>query len=152
MSRRAQFVRYWAPVLLWMALVFFGSTEVGSSRHSSRFVGPFLRWLIPGISESAVEGALYTVRKSGHMIEYAVLACLLWCALRKPVKGDTRPWDWRLAGLAFLGAVAYAATDEFHQAFEPSRYGCLGDVLYDAAGALLGLLAVWQIGRRHQRG
>lgn len=151
MPRRAQVLKSWAPVFAWMAVIFFASTDVGSGQHSSHFLGPFLRWLVPGISEPAVEGTIYAIRKSGHMAEYAVLAWLLWRAGRKSVKGDTRPWNWRLAGLALAGAVAYAATDELHQAFEPSRFGCLADVFYDTAGAAVGLVAIWCVERWRRR-
>ena len=48
---------------------------------------------------------------------------------------------WRLlaagAALAALWvAVLYAATDEFHQTFVPTREGCLRDVFIDSTGAI----------------
>ena len=72
----------------------------------------------------------YVLRKGAHMTEYAILACLLVRA--------TGSYAW-----AFGLAVAYAATDEFHQTFVRGRHGAPIDVGIDAVGALIGL-AVWR--------
>jgi len=124
-----------------MVLIFSASSDTMSSQHTSRFIGPFLRWLKPDISEEALSRIQYMVRKSAHMTEYAVLAVLLWRAWRQPAKNDPRPWQWREAGLALACCLAYAASDEVHQAFVPSREARVGDVMYDVTGATLGLLA-----------
>ena len=89
-------------------------------------------------------------RKCVHLTEYAVLALLLWRALRKPVKNDPRPWLWREARLALLMVALYAASDEFHQCFVPTRTGLVSDVLVDTAGGAAGLLALWAFGRRQK--
>jgi VanZ family protein len=69
------------------------------------------------------------LRKAAHMTEYAILAVLLRRATGSP-------------GWAFVIAVAYAATDEFHQTFVPGRHGSPVDVGIDAIGALIGLAVV----------
>jgi VanZ family protein len=51
------------------------------------------------------------------------------------------------AAEALWVAVFYAATDEFHQTFVPSREGCVRDVMIDSTGAIVGLLALWWFGR-----
>ncbi|MBI3876453.1 MAG: VanZ family protein [Verrucomicrobia bacterium] len=142
------FARYWLPAVLWMALIFGGSTGALSSQHTSRFIVPFLRWLKPDVSDETIRGVQFCVRKTGHLCEYAVLAWLLWRARRKPLRDDARSWDWREAGLAGLLATLYAATDEWHQSFVPSRDASVVDVMVDAAGASLGMLVLWQAGRR----
>jgi VanZ family protein len=68
------------------------------------------------------------LRKLAHIGEYALLAALLYRAL-------WRPWP------AFLGAVAYAASDEFHQHFVRGRAGTPRDFAIDTFGALIGLIA-----------
>ncbi len=145
------FARYWLPAVLWMALIFGGSTAALSSQHTSRFIVPFLRWLKPDISDETIRSVQFAVRKTGHLSEYAVLAWLLWRALRKPQRADARPWNWREAGLAVLLATLYAATDEWHQSFVPSRDASVVDVMFDACGASLGMLALWRFGRRLKR-
>jgi VanZ family protein len=75
------------------------------------------------------------LRKAAHMAEYAILAVLLARALGS--------YAW-----AFGGAVAYAVTDEIHQTFVAGRAGRPLDVLIDAAGAALGLVAWWRLRSR----
>jgi len=47
--------------------------------------------------------------------------------------------------------MAYAASDEFHQLFVPSREASVLDVLIDTAGAVFALLLIWFIGRWRRR-
>jgi VanZ family protein len=149
--RLVRFLKYWGPVILWMALIFSASSDAGSTEHSSRILGPLLRWLLPGLSTEAIDGWVTGIRKAAHVTEYAVLAGLVWRALRKPVKENPRPWDWKQAGLALACAAAYAASDEFHQSFVPSRQGQVTDWLFDVVGATLGLLGLWLLGRWRKR-
>jgi VanZ family protein len=135
------------PVIVWMVLIFSGSSDQGSFQHSSRIIGPLLHWLVPNLSHEARENIIFAVRKCAHLTEYAVLALLVWRARRKPVRSDPRPWEWSVAAAALWVAVLYAATDEFHQTFVPSREGCLRDVFIDSTGAIAGLTLLWLLGR-----
>lgn len=86
-----------------------------------------------------IENMQFPIRKLAHMSEYAVLAMLLslhlGCYVFKRKK-------LRLF-LAWLLAVAYAATDETHQLFVDGRSGNFVDVCIDSAGAFLGVLYFW---------
>jgi len=75
------------------------------------------------------------------------MALLFWRALRKPVRGAPRPWQWREARMAFLLVALYAASDEFHQLFVPSRQALAIDVMIDTTGGIVGLLLLWGAGR-----
>jgi len=141
------FIKYWLPPLLWMSAIFLVSADQASVNRSSRLIGPFVRWLFPDISEEALGGIVFAVRKLAHVTEYSFCAILLWRALRQHTRRDTRPWIAKHAWLAWGIATAYAVTDEWHQCFVPERQGAVGDVLLDSAGAALGLLAVWMAGR-----
>ena len=145
------FVRAWLPVAAWMAFIFAGSTDAFSFGQTSRFIGPCLRWLWPGLPDAAVESAVFWIRKAAHVTEYAVLAALWWRALRRPVRRDPRPWSWLLAGQALLGPALWAAADEIHQATTATRGASVRDVALDAAGAALGLLLLWRV-RAWRRG
>src|SRR5438309_9684287 len=103
-------VSMWMPAFIWMALIFLGSSDALSAEHTSRFIVPFLRWLDPQISVMTIASVHMAIRKLGHFTEYAILATLLWRALRGsfPVAGCTA-----LAGIAFVAAAAFAASDEF---------------------------------------
>ena len=139
----ASFIRYWLPVVFWMTLVFSASADAQSFRHSSKYFEPLLRWLFPHLSPAAVEMIHHGFRKTCHLTEYAVLAWLFWRAIRKPVKHDPRPWRWTEAGLALAIVFLYAAGDELHQAFVPSRTAQISDVLIDTCGGAVALLLLW---------
>lgn len=130
-----------------MSLMFGMSTEAGSTRHTSRFIRPLLRWFNPNVSDETIRSIQLGIRKTAHIAEYAVLSFLLWRARRKPVRGDRRPWSRSDALFAFAIAVLFAASDEWHQSFVPSREAHFRDILFDSSGAALGLLAVWGVGR-----
>ena len=141
------FLIYWLPVIVWMGVIFSASTQALSARHTSRIIGPILRWFKPDVSDQTISRVQFVVRKGGHLTEYAVLAILVWNALRKPVRTDLRPWRWKEAAVALSFAAAYAITDEIHQRFVPGREAQVSDVLLDTAGAAIGLLVLWMIGR-----
>jgi len=134
------------PAIVWMALIFLGSTDMLSAEHTSRFLVPFLRWLDPQISFAMLNAIQFGIRKLAHLTEYAILAMLLWRALR----GGTR-WQMRISILLLLAALTcaiFAATDEFHQSFVPSRTSSPVDAMIDICGAFLGLAVCWMFARR----
>jgi VanZ family protein len=146
-SATRRFLQYWLPALVWMLLIFAGSTNLLSSQHTSRFLVPFLHWLLPGLSDRTIDEIHLAVRKTGHLSEYSVLAILLWRARRQPVPGARHPWRWAEAAFALGVASVYAASDEFHQTFYSSRGASVHDALLDTLGAAIGLALVWAWGR-----
>ena len=132
------FLKYWLPLLIWLGVIFVGSTSVMSAEHTSRYIVPFLLWLKPGMSPHAIWTILVVARKCAHVTEYAVLALLLWRALRSiPV---LRVKTLMVFGAVLLGCAVLAASDEFDQTFVKSRTPSVRDVLLDVGGALVGLL------------
>ena len=75
------------------------------------------------------------LRKLAHATEYAVLGLLLLRATGRE-------------GVAALGGVAYAITDEIHQHFVPGRHGAVYDVAIDAVGILIGVYVLPRVARR----
>ena len=71
----------------------------------------------------------FVLRKLVHMTEYG----LLWFLWQRAFDGD-RP------GLAAAIAIAYSATDEFHQSFVDGRHGTPRDVGIDATGVAIAVL------------
>src|SRR6266568_5497847 len=80
------FIKYWLPVVVWFCLIFGASADRGSVQHSSRLIGPLVRWLFPHLPPETVNSVVYLVRKCAHVCEYAVLAWLFWRAFRRPQK------------------------------------------------------------------
>ena len=146
-SKAHSFVKYWLPPLIWMTLIFSASGDTQSYEHSSHLIAPILRALFPHLSEEGVRVGVVVVRKCAHLTEFAVLGLLFWRAFRKPVRSDPRPWSWRDAGRSVLLVALYAATDEMHQLFVPSRGPSVHDVLLDTSGAISGLLLAWALHR-----
>ena len=151
MPKLRAFLKYWLPPLIWMAVIFSASADSKSTEHSSRYFEPLLRWLFPQMSPEHIGQIHYAFRKFCHLAEYAVLAWLLWRAIRKPDKKNLRPWNWAEAGVALSIVFLYAATDEFHQAFVPTRTAQVSDVFVDACGGAAALFALWIFGRRRKR-
>src|SRR5712671_3442618 len=143
------FLKYWLPLLIWLGVIFIGSTSVMSTEHTSRYVVPFLLWLKPGMSPKAIWTILVVARKCAHVTEYAVLALLLWRALRNVQVLRTK--TLMVFGAVLLGCALFAASDEFHQSFVKTRTPSVRDVLLDVAGALLGLLIVSSFASRHPK-
>ena len=139
------FLKHWLPVLIWLGVIFLGSTDMLSAEHTSRFLVPFLRWIDPQISFATLNAIQLGIRKLGHLTEYAILAMLLWRALRSGTR-----WQMKMSILflvAVLASAIFAASDEFHQSFVPSRTGSPNDVMIDICGALVGLVICWMFAR-----
>ena len=106
---------------------------------------PVYRWALPenleplrqaalGISDGRIEVVLFTTATQVlHLLEYAGLGLLLCRAL----VGE-RLALWSAVVLAILMTSAYGASDEWHQAFVPSRTSDVQDWLTDGLGATAG--------------
>ena len=143
------FLKYWLPLLIWLGVIFVGSTSVMSAEHTSRYVVPFLLWLKPGMSPNAIWTILVVARKCAHVTDYAVLALLLWRALRSVPTLSRKTLT--LFGAVLVGCALFAASDEFHQTFVKSRTPSIRDVFLDVGGAFLGLLIGATFARRHPK-
>jgi len=109
MSKFAQIFLHWFPALLIMILIFLISAQPSSQLPNFNWADTF-------------------VKKGGHIVGYALLAFTYWRAL--DFKGNKR---W----IAWLLAILYALTDEFHQSFVNGRHSTIWDVmLFDNLGAL----------------
>ena len=142
------FLKYWLPVLIWVCLIFVGSTDVMSAEQTSRFLVPFLRWLDPQISVATIATIHFAVRKLGHIIEYVILAMLLWRGLRRGTNLQMKMSI--LSASVWVVCAIFAASDEFHQSFVPSRTASPIDVLIDICGAFVGLAICLTIAARKQ--
>jgi len=153
-----KFLIYWLPLLFWMAVIFTASSDAQSSHHSSIYFEPLMRWLFPHMSEARIGELHYNFRKCCHMMEFAILAVLVWRAIRQPFWNQPRPlvspkrseggWHWDEAGLSLALVFLYAASDELHQVFIPSRTGQISDVIVDVLGGAIGLTLLWLAGKK----
>jgi VanZ family protein len=146
-KRMRRFLRYWLPLLIWLGVIFFGSTDFMSAEHTSRFIVPFLRWLKPDISVATLASIHFVIRKCMHLNEYAILALLLLRASTCVI--NFKRSVWILYACVWVACFFVATTDEFHQTFVASRGASVEDVMIDGIGAFLGLLVGAVFERRH---
>lgn len=133
-------------------MIFFGSTDTFSASNTSRFIGPFLKWIHPEVTPETVRVFQMFIRKGWHVWEFFVLTLLLWFALGWTLrKGQIRNvgWSRRRALITCTGAVVYAMADEWHQSFRPTRGGAWSDVAIDSIGIGLAMLLLWLYYKLH---
>lgn len=161
---------YFIPVLLWMAVIFWFSSNNGdrSSLQSGR-VSYMVASMVDrtfGLDMSDMErmsfssGISFMVRKTAHFTEYFVLGLLLYMAVGVNFGStlDMLDADLRLGKILrlryFLPVVivfGYAGTDELHQYFVPDRCCSFRDVLIDTAGGLSAVLIIGIVRYIHKR-
>ena len=149
MNRKIKQILLTLSSIMWMIRIFgFSSDTAEESSRLSAMVCTFLAEnfirgfdaMSPSDRESIIDGMQIYVRKGAHVTEYIILGVLLVLTFAA--------YRLRKAGTAALAAgILYAALDEYHQSFVPGRSGEIKDVLIDACGLLLGLLAVREAGR-----
>ena len=135
-TRRATLVR-WARPILWMVVIFIFSSELFSAGNTTPFLATLLAGLLPEVSAAGIEMIVLLIRKLGHWSEYFILAVLLMRALNADFSIErAKPrWIWSI-----VLTTLYAATDELHQSFVPSRTASPVDVVIDSFGAICGTL------------
>jgi VanZ family protein len=133
--------RVWryGPLVIWAALIFIGSTDLLSASHTSSFLTTPLRWLFPNASDATLAVIHFVIRKAGHFSEYAIFALLAARAFRtSSLRLLRNQWFY----ISLLLVIAYSLSDEFHQAFVPSRTASIYDSLIDTFGGLMALVLV----------
>ncbi|MGI8919326.1 MAG: VanZ family protein [Pyrinomonadaceae bacterium] len=140
-SRQPLRIRIWryAPVLFWMAVIFFASTGAFSGDNTSRLLRPFLLWLFPEISDERIAFLHFLTRKLAHFAAYAVLGLL---AARAFASSSQRWLEEHWITASAILVAAYALLDEFHQSFVASRNASIFDCLIDIAGGLCVLICL----------
>ena len=126
-NRSERFLLY-APLFLWIGVIFYMSSSSGSMSQTSRFIRPLLEWLFPNTPEDIITIYHGYIRKFAHFAEYALLAFFASRAFSRSSK------FWAIS--AFLLVVLIASLDEFNQSFNTARTGSIYDVLLDVAGGL----------------
>ncbi|MCL6616334.1 MAG: VanZ family protein [Anoxybacillus ayderensis] len=135
----------WVLVIGWCIVIYcFSEFSVFTGANTERLLRHLLAyWPFSSQGEGGASPLNFLVRKSAHVTAFGILAILVFRALL--------PRRWAYVG-AWVFAAVYAATDEWHQSFEPGRTAAVMDVAIDASGALLALVVVWMWRRvRHMR-
>ena len=128
---------------LWLGLIAFESTNTLSAANTARLLYPLLHFLL-GLDLIHFLTWHFFLRKTGHVIVYAVLSLLFYRAWKATitVSGDPR-WSIVWARIAFTMTALVASLDEWHQTFLPARTGTVRDVLLDSTAALAAQLLIY---------
>jgi len=139
-------LKYWAPPIIWMAAIFFFSTDTFSGENTGSLLEKIFDVVYPGIAQELFDSIHFCIRKAGHFTVYAILALLLFRACRS---GDRAPWRWSWAIGSLLVVVIYALLDEYHQTFTRHRTASIYDSLIDTSGAVTALVSLWLLRRKN---
>jgi len=147
-SWRGRLWRY-VPLACWIAFIFFASTGAMSASNTSRIIAPIFKWLFPRITEAQLLFVHFSVRKTAHFVEYAVLALLAARAFIPSTRRRLRRHPF-IAALALVALVALL--DEYNQSFNAARTGTVWDSLIDMTGGATALILfhLWRV-RTHRR-
>jgi len=119
-KRSLNILRYWLPVVLWMAVISYISS-------------------VPG-SEFPDLGIVFA-DKIFHFTEYFILGVLLAKAISATSAGFktlTRDKVFHIILISVIISLLYGMLDEFHQLFVAERGMDLLDLLSDVSGASIG--------------
>jgi VanZ family protein len=138
-------LKYWAPPIIWMSVIFWFSTDVFSGDNTGSLLWKVVSFIYPGATRELFDSIHFCVRKAGHLTEYAVLALMLFRAFRSGAQARWRP-RWALSSMPF--AFLYASLDEYHQTFTRHRTGSVYDILIDTSGAATAMVLLWLLSHR----
>ena len=130
-------IEYWTPLILWLVVIFYFSTDSFAAGETSRIIVPLLRFFFPSLAPQELDFWHGVIRKFGHISEYFVLAVFTYRSLKQEPVNITQA---KLRTLSFV--VLAASFDELHQRFTFFRTASPIDVGYDCFGAVS---ALWLI-------
>jgi hypothetical protein len=99
------------PSIIWMSIIFYFSSRQTTGIGGDSYWGRFF------------------ILKSFHIIEYGILAILLFFAINKYKQ-------------TIIISIIYALSDEIHQAFVVGRTATVRDIFFDLSGIFLGLFVI----------
>ena len=117
----AKLAEYWLPPIVWAGIIYSFSS-------------------IPMSGTTQIYWRDFLFKKTAHVVEYAVLAGLLYRALKES------GMDKISAGYtAILICLFYGATDELHQSITPGRQPKARDIFFDTIGAVFAIYSIWNL-------
>lgn len=140
---RREILKAWIAAILWLIVIAIESSAYLSAHNTSRILYPLLHFLF-AVDRAHFETWHFFIRKSGHVIGYALLSFFLFRAWRETLPSPRHlQWTLRWAGIAVLLTALVASLDEWHQSFIPSRTGRWQDVVLDSSAAVAAQLLLF---------
>ena len=141
-NKRLEWLTLYAPLVLWIGVIFILSSGQGASGRTSLIIRPILEFLFPFAPEETLIFYHGMIRKLAHFTEYAVLGLLACRAFRKLVN--------RYLLMALGLVLLVASLDEFNQSFNPLRTGSPWDVAIDVSGGVVAIVLYFLLARRNR--
>ena len=128
-------VWYWLPLLVY-AMAIIGLSSISAPEQQ---FGAFLNSVTPLFP---ADGEIFKMinDKFYHLIEYAILAVLMYRAFRYSWKDQS---EISVGLLTCVAVVLFGCTDELSQLLTPLRFSNVWDLTADALGGIMGV-SVWQ--------
>ena len=136
---RGRFLRY-APLVLWIGVILFLSSNQGSMAATSRFIRPIIEFFFPSAAPDTFLIVHAFIRKTAHFVEYALLAVF---AARAFLGSSARLLSRYWYASSILFALIVAAIDETSQSANLSCTGSGWDVLLDLSGGIAAICILW---------
>ena len=114
MKKLTFFIFYWVPPLVVMITIFMLSSRQRIS-----------------VADTYAEN--FIIFKTLHILEYSLLYFLIFRAYYRTF---TKMTIKQIYVFAILSSILYAASDEMHQTFTPTREGSPRDIVIDTIGIL----------------
>lgn len=138
----------YAPLIIWIGVIFFLSSGQGASTRTSLIIRPILEFLFPSADPETLSYYHDIIRKLAHLTEYAILGFLACRAFAGSATKSLRKHSYLLAILLVL---LVAGLDEFNQSFNPERTASPVDTLIDLSGGVAATLVYHLFTRRDRR-
>ena len=133
-------LHYWLPPVLWMAVIFWCSTDTFSAEHTGSWLEWVCRWFAPHLTHAQFKIMHFHMRKAAH---FSIYACLAGVLMRAFCAGSWSRWRFRWMLASFFIVSLYALLDEYHQSFTLQRTASPYDSCLDMAGGGVSLLVLW---------
>ena len=155
MEKNKKRIILWLVLAAWMAIIFSMSAMNGTTSEglSGGITEKVVKVCVsqynalPRVKQiSILQNVNFAVRKTAHVLEYAVLGVLALLVLlryRRSIRFQVL--------VSVLICAAYAASDEMHQIFISGRTPLATDVLIDTGGSVLGIVLLVMLVRRKKR-
>ncbi|HZQ22656.1 MAG TPA: VanZ family protein [Terriglobales bacterium] len=143
---RQQLWKTWLAAGLWLLLIAIESSNALSSDNTGRILYAIMTFFYGPIDRAWFVQFHHILRKTGHVVGYAILSILLFRAWRATFFRPAR-WAWLWTALAFSGTALVASMDEWHQSYIPSRTGTYHDVILDSSAALAAQILIYLVVR-----
>ncbi len=134
----------YAPLFVWIGVIFYLSSSSGSMTATSRFIRPLLEFLFPASSEEVLLTYHFYIRNLAHVSVYAILG---FFAIRAFLQWSNRSRVKFALAMSLIVVFSVAVADEFNQSFNTLRTSSAGDVLLDCIGGLSAIVTYFAIRR-----